>query len=105
MPQPAIRVGLFDDGLPIKSAVVNFASASQTVVPNSTSVWRLLLIAAAAAVVTLQDGSNALTGPLSLATGVPLVLDFSSRAWFICQTNFTIAQSGTVQISGTAYFT
>jgi hypothetical protein len=61
-----------------RNAPVNFnTAANQQIVAaaggsNKIKVVSFFLVAAGAVVVTFQSGSNPITGPMTMATGVPL---------------------------------
>jgi hypothetical protein len=60
----------------------------------------------AATTITLQDGSTPLTGPMSLAAGVPLVLPFDSVPWFTSSLGnaLNLVNGSAVQVSGLALY-
>jgi hypothetical protein len=105
MPQPAFRVGIFDDGAWLKPAIVNFNSGSAVIVPQATNIWKLVLMASASTNISFMDGASPLSGAMSMVVGVPIILQFDSKPWATCQTNFTINQSASAQVSGIAYYT
>jgi hypothetical protein len=91
-------------------AVVNSAS-SLIAAPAGVSnqiirVYRLFLVVGAATNITFQDGANAQSGPLPMITNGTIVLDIDGTAWFTTSPGnpFNIANSGSVQVSGTVYY-
>jgi hypothetical protein len=107
MPQLAVVNALSLDDL--SSTAISFATSGAQVILTPSAgyvvrVYRLLLVSAGAVAVTIQDGSTALTGPMSLATGVPLLIDFTSKPIFRFATSFTINSGAAVQVSGFAHY-
>jgi hypothetical protein len=91
----------FDNAAAAGDAVAVGAASGQT-----TKVYRLLLVAAAATTIVFKDGSTVLTGPMALAANEAMVLDFDGEPWFTgsLNTNFIVNSSGAVQVSGRIYF-
>ena len=89
--------------VPVTGATATILTITNTQTLGTINVYRLVLVAAGAAVVTVKDGSTAVTGAMTMAAGVPLVL-LTSRdipLWQLTQgNNLVISQSGTVQVSG-----
>ena len=73
------------------------ATASQT-----TRVFRLCLIPAAATNLILKSGTTALTGTLPFEAKQPLLLDFDGEPWFVTGSNeaFIVNSSAAVDIDG-----
>jgi hypothetical protein len=91
-------------------SVVNSASAT-IAAPAATGsqiirVYKLFIVVAGATNITFQDGSTALTGPMPLAANEAIVLDIDGTPWFTTSAGnaFNIANSGTVQVSGTIFY-
>ena len=99
-------MNIFPQGTPV---AVSFAtSGAHTIVPivagKSVQVFSVVLSVAGATAVTFEDTDGTdLTGPMSLATGVPLVLPFSGVPWVTAAAGkgLGIASSNAVQVSGT----
>lgn len=71
---------------------------------KATQVLALVLSVAGATAITAKRGSTALTGAMSLATGVPLNLPFTGVPYFTTAANaaFILNSSTAVQVSGMA---
>lgn len=69
-----------------------------------TQVLAMVLSVAGATAITAKQGSAALTGAMSLATGVPLNLPFTGVPYFVTAANaaFILNSSNAVQVSGMA---
>lgn len=69
-----------------------------------TQVLALIITVAGATTITAKQGSTALTGAMSLATGVPLNLPFTGVPYFTTAANaaFILNSSNAVQVSGMA---
>lgn len=69
-------------------------------------VYRLFLVVGGATNLTFEDGSNALCGPLPILANGSIVLDIDGSPWFTTTSGnaFTIANSGSVQVSGAVYY-
>jgi hypothetical protein len=102
----AIGGSVAEAGIP-----VSFASASSNTVIAAVAgeiirVYRVLLVANAAANLTFQDGSTALSGAMALAANSPVVLPNCGIPWY--QTSpgnaFNILSSTGAQISGTLWY-
>lgn len=84
------------------------ASGDNTIVAatagKATQVLALLITAAGATTITAKQGSTALTGAMTLATGVPLNLPFTGVPYFTTAANaaFILNSSNAVQVSGMA---
>lgn len=92
----------------LQNAEVNSAVAAVLTLANpSTSafmyIWAVDISAAGAATVQFFNGTGALTGVITLATGVPWVTKTDSSIPIFTVdpgTSFKITQGGTTQISG-----
>jgi hypothetical protein len=101
------------DGLIPSLASVNISTLGDNTVVGSLSastvlVYRIVLTAASSVTVTFKDGAGAsLSGPITLAAGVPLVLPFDANALFATSTGngFVINLGSAVRVSGTVLFT
>jgi hypothetical protein len=94
------------------AAAISAASmGSNTLVAAATGkiirVHRLLIVAAGAVSAQFLDSATALTRVVSLVTGVPLILAFDTKPWFVCSVGnaFNVTLGGAVQISGMLYVT
>ena len=101
-----------DSGLALSVAVVSITATSNAVIAGSANqyikVYTLFLVENTPAVtIQFQDGTTALSGALPLSANGAITLDLDGTPWFTCSAGnaFTIAQSGTTQISGTIYYT
>lgn len=77
-------------------------TVAAAVAGKKTRVYQLYLQAAGAVVVELLSGATSLSGPITLATGVPVVLPYTGVPWFTGGTNeaITLTTSADVQVSG-----
>ena len=77
------------------------ASAGQVI-----RVYKMFLVVGGATNITFEDGSTALCGPLPLLANESIVLDIDGTPWFTTTSGnaFNIANSGSVQVSGTIYY-
>ena len=101
-----------DSGLALSVAVVSATTTAITAVAGTANqyikVYKLFLVENTPAVtIQFQDGTTALSGALPLAANGAITLDLDGTPWFTCSAGnaFTIAQSGTTQISGVVYYT
>ena len=90
---------------------VSFASASSNTVIAAVAgeiirIYRVLIIAAAAATLTFQDGSTALSGAMALAANGTIILPNCGIPWFQTSAGnaFNILSSTGAQISGTIWY-
>jgi hypothetical protein len=93
-----------------RTAIVNFATAAnQPLVAaqggrNKIKVVSFLLVAAGAVVVTFQTAATPITGPMTMATGIPLTADPGDVLARLFETNpneaLNLLLSGAVQVSG-----
>jgi len=90
--------------LPITSAVADTTLVAAQGAGIKIRVLEFMLVAAAAAVVTFQSGTGgtALTGPMTLTTGVQIDADVGGFGHFEAAANtlLNLHQTGTVQLSG-----
>jgi hypothetical protein len=101
------------DGLIPSLASISISTIGDNTVlgglPASTIlVYRVVLTAASSVTVTFKDGTGAsLSGPITLAAGVPLVLPFDANALFATSSGngFVINLGSAVRVSGTVLFT
>lgn len=97
----------------LASVIINVAASGDLALVAASStglatkLYRIVVVAASATTITFKDGSTGLTGAITLATGVPFVLDYTGEPWFVgtANTAFNLNNSGSVQISGRAYYT
>ena len=87
---------------PISSAVANATLVAAQGANVKIRVLGFLLVAAAAAVAKFQSGGVDITGPMSLATGVGIWIDYAPLGVFETAANalLNLNQTGTVQLSG-----
>jgi hypothetical protein len=73
---------------------------------QSVKVYKLFFVASAATTIIFKHAGTALTGPITLAAGGSVVLDFDAEPWFTTGSAeaFVLNQSGTAQISGRVYY-
>jgi hypothetical protein len=73
---------------------------------QSIRLYQLVVIPSANTNITFKDGSTALSGAMTLAAGVPLVLPDTGTPWAssAAGNGLIIAQSTTAQLSGRAYY-
>jgi len=95
----------------LQNAVISFSTAAdQTVIAavsgKQIKVYALNLVAAGATTVTVKDGSTALTGAMTLATGVPITYEAGPFPWFVTSQGnaLVINDSGAVQVSGNVLY-
>ena len=99
------------DGLALKQSVVSSTSGTISAPAGTTGsiirVYKLFLVVTGAVSITFKDGSTALSGAMALAANGAITLDLDGQPWFVCSPGnaFTIAQSGSTQVSGTVYYT
>ena len=57
--------------------------------------------------ITFEDGSTTLAGGLPMVANGSITLDLDGQPWFTCTraNNFTIGNSGNLQVSGAVYYT
>jgi len=95
---------------PLLEAIVNSNSAAdQTIVAaasgQTTRVYACFLIGAAAIGITVKRGSTALSGVMTLAAGIPLILPFMGVPWFTTGANEAFVLTTTaIQLSGRVYY-
>ena len=92
----------------VQFATVNTNATDTTIVAALTTgkirVVAMVIVAAGAVVAQLQSDTagTTLTGPMTMATGVPIELSFNPRGW--CETAATkllnLHLGGAVQVSG-----
>lgn len=93
--------------------LVSFALAGDViqvvaVAGQSVKLMRMVLTVAGATTLTIKDSAGTvLTGPMSVVTGVPLVLAFDGIPWVSTAAGYglTITSSAAVQVSGTMLYT
>lgn len=90
---------------------VNIATGTTTAVVAAVAgkiirVYKVLLVAAAAQTLNIEDGATPLTNVMTFATGIPLVLEFDQAPWFTTTAgnalNFVTTTTG--QLSGRVYY-
>ena len=110
--QPGFTAYINGNSSPLTSAPVSFdSSGANTVVAGISgkviSVYRMVLVPSANVAVTIQDGSDALTGGMALAANQALIFAFDTVPWFICQPgdNFVINLGSGETVTGVVYYT
>ena len=100
------------DGQWISALSINMGTASTVnavalVASQKVRAYKLLLTAAGAQIVTIQDGSTALTGPIQMSSANPLVLPMDGNPWFTTSAGnaLNIAMTSAVNVSGAIWFT
>ena len=99
------------DGYTLQVAVVSATATSTAAIAATASnfirVYKMMLVAATATTVKFQDGTTDLTGLMTLGAGGGILLDLDGQPWFTCSVGaqFTVAQSGSSQLSGAIYYT
>ena len=90
--------------VPINSAAGDATLVAAQGAGVKIRVLGFVIVAAAAATVTLQSGTGgtALTGPMTLATGIEVEADIAPFGWFETAANalLNLHQTGVVQLSG-----
>lgn len=93
------------------TAKLNISSATTTAVIAAVSnqlikVYKAVILCAAAQTIDVKDNTTSLTGPMTFAVGVPLVLNLDGNPWWVASLgnalNFTTTTTG--QVSGTLYY-
>jgi hypothetical protein len=92
---------------------INIASSgNNTVIPvlngAGFKIWKMWLVANGAVTITYQDGSStSLSGPVALVSGGSQSFTYDGTAHFTTSIGnaFVINLSGSVQVSGTVYYT
>jgi hypothetical protein len=107
-----VNIDLNQTSQGLLSKLINVSnSGSNTLIAGKAGqivrVYKLALSAAGAVTVEFLDGINALTGAMSLATGVPLVFGLDSQPWFVgsAGNDFDLSLGSGVQVSGVILFT
>jgi hypothetical protein len=89
---------------PINGATGDITLVAAQAAGVTVRVLGFVLIAAAAAVVTFQSGTagTALTGAITMATGIEVEADIAPFGWFetAAATLLNLHQTGVVQLSG-----
>lgn len=99
-------------GNDLTGIAINASSTGDNAIVSASSnknvlVFKIFFVASAATTVTFKDGASTnLTGAITLTEGGSFVLDLDSEPWFTTTGGnaFIIAQSGTAQLSGRAYY-
>lgn len=91
----------------ISTASSGALTAIAAVTGKVIQVYKIILVAAGTTTVTMQDGATALTGAMSMAVGIPLILSFDGNPWFTTTAGnaFEISNGSAIQISGIVYYT
>lgn len=108
--QPVVIVG----GVTLTPLAVSFSSSgANTIVPavaaKTVSIYRLVLVAAGATVITLQDTAgtpNTFTGAMTLFAGGSIELDDSADPYWttISGNGFAVNSTNAVQVSGSVWY-
>ena len=100
------------DGQAITALSINIGTASTVsivaaVAGQRVRAYKMVFTSAAAQTLTFQDGATVLTGPITVATGTPIVLPMDGNPWFVSSIGnaLNILQSSAVNVSGTVWFT
>ena len=93
------------DGAFIASAVLNVGTASATTVVAAlagarTRIYKAIVTASGANQVTVNDGTTAITGPINLSAGVPLVIPFDGQPWLTTSIGNALTITPTTAASG-----
>ena len=100
-------VSLSPDPGVLSVAVVSSSATSITAIAGSASQWlrvyKLFLVVGGTTTIIFQDGTTNLCGGLPMVANGSITLDMDGTPWFSCSqgNNFTIANSGNLQVSGT----
>lgn len=108
----SLIIGTRDGSGILLPSVVNSSAATITAIAAVTGqiirVYKMFLVLSGVSTVTLQDGNgNALSGPMSMLANGSITFMHDGQPWFVTAAgaSFQIANSGSVQISGTLYYT
>lgn len=100
------------DGFGITALSVNVGTASAVNVVTAVTgqrarIYKMWVSAAAATTLTIQDGATAVTGPITMSTGTPVVLPMDGQPWISGSVgnalNFNL--SSAVNVAGIAWIT
>lgn len=112
MAAPLVGAGIIPTGNAscFTEAVIDFSNTGDNAVVSGSAnqtirVFRLFFVSSDATIITLKNGSTALTGAMTLSAGGAFVLDYQCEPWFrtTAGNGFIISQTGTAQISGRIY--
>lgn len=99
------------NGLPLFKGAINSAAATVPLVAAITSqiirCYKIWFVVSGATNITFQDGTTALSGAAAMTANGSFVLDMDGDAWFTTTAGnaLNLLNSGSVQISGTVYYT
>ena len=105
-----VSIGPSESAYLTVAVVSSSATAIAAVTGGSGSiirVYKLFLVTGGTTTVTFEDGSTGLSGGLPMVANGSITLDMDGQPWFTCSkgNNFTIGNSGNLQVSGTVYYT
>jgi len=85
------------------TSTLGIAAVTKTII----RVYALFVSVATATTIEFEDGSTGLSGAMTLASGIPLVLPFNGYPYFVTSAGnaFNVVPGGSVQTSGTIYYT
>jgi len=108
----SFSIGPADVGSNLVAAAITSNGSTVAAVAGVTGtiirVYKIFFTVAGATTLTFEDGSTALSGAVNFAAAAgPVILPMDGQPWFTCGrgNTFNIANSGSVQISGTIYYT
>lgn len=99
------------NGSPLLTAPVTSASSTIAAIAAVSGqiirVYKLFLVVGGTTNLTFEDGNNALSGAVPMVANGSITLDMDGTPWFTTSVGnaFNIANSGSVQVSGTVYYT
>jgi hypothetical protein len=111
MTRLAIELNQNTNDLTVAAISAATSGAANTLVAATAGaiirVYKLLLVPITAVTVQFLDGTNVLTGIMSLAATAQLILPFDTKPWFTTSAGnaFNMTLGGGVQCSGMIYYT
>ena len=105
-----VSLGPSDSAVLSVAVVSSSATAIAAIAGGSGSiirVYKLFLVTGGTTTITFEDGSTTLAGGLPMVANGSITLDLDGQPWFTCTraNNFTIGNSGNLQVSGAVYYT
>ena len=105
-----VSLGPSDSAVLSVAVVSSSATAIAAISGGSGSiirVYKLFLVTGGTTTITFEDGSTTLAGGLPMVANGSITLDLDGQPWFTCgrANNFTIGNSGNLQVSGAVYYT
>ncbi len=108
---PKFGINIHSDAADLTSVPISFSTTGINIVIAGVAgqiirVYKIFFAVSAATNITIQNGTNALSGAMNFSANEGLILDFDTKPWFTTSDgqDFTINQSGTAQVSGTVYY-